>query len=141
MKFLIPLLVAAAMFAQPANPSLPVREVIQKYIQARETRDAKALAALFTEDADQLVSDGVWRKGREALVKGTLESSNSNDAHRTIEVQTVRLLTPRIAIADGRYTLGKRVMWTTIILTRDGGGAWLIAGIRNMLPALQTPAK
>ena len=32
-------------------------------------------AHAFTTDADQLVSNGGWRKGREAIVTGTLESS------------------------------------------------------------------
>ena len=33
-----------------------VRKVVETYLQARERRDEKALRALFTEDADQLVS-------------------------------------------------------------------------------------
>ena len=45
-----------------------VRAVVQKYVDAREAKDPKAIEALFTDDADQLVSDGTWRKGRDALV-------------------------------------------------------------------------
>ena len=113
-----------------------VRDVVRKYVDAREARDPKAVEALFTEDADQLVSDGVWRKGREAIVKGTLESSQRSTGKRTIEVQTVRLLSKDVAIADGRYSAGTRQMWTSILLTRKNG-VWKIAGIRNMLPAAQ----
>jgi hypothetical protein len=46
---------------EPAAPSADetaVRAVIQKYVDAREARDPKAIEPLFTEDADQLVSDG-----------------------------------------------------------------------------------
>ena len=113
-----------------------VRDVVRKYVDGREARDPKAVEALFTEDADQLVSDGVWRKGREAIVKGTLESSQRSTGKRTIEVQTVRLLSKDVAIADGRYSAGTRQMWTSILLTRKNG-VWKIAGIRNMLPAAQ----
>ena len=141
MKYLIAILAAATLFAQANDESIPVRDVIQRYVLAREMRDSKAIGVLFTEDADQLVSDGVWRKGREAIVKGTLESSQRNSGRRTIEVQTVRFLTPEAAIADCRYTLGDRRMWTSIVLTRTGGGGWLIAGIRNMLPTGQAPPK
>jgi uncharacterized protein (TIGR02246 family) len=111
-------------------------------MDARDARDPKALDALFTDDADQLVSDGVWRKGREALVKGTLASSQASAGKRTIVVQSVRFLSSDVAIADGRYTLAgtngapAREMWTSIFAVRKAG-VWKIAGIRNMLPAGQ----
>ena len=119
-----------------------IRGVVQKYVDAREARDPKAVEALFTADADQLVSDGVWRKGREAIVTGTLESSQRATGKRTIEVESVRVLAKDVAVADGRYLAGGRQMWTSIMLTRKKG-VWKIAGIRNMLPAPQPgpPAK
>jgi uncharacterized protein (TIGR02246 family) len=117
-----------------------VRQVVQRYIEAREASDAKAIEPLFTLDADQLVSDGTWRKGREELVQGMLESSKRNPAKRSIDVESVRILSADVAVADGRYTQkgearGKdRDMWTTIIVKRTSDG-WRIAAIRNMLPA------
>jgi uncharacterized protein (TIGR02246 family) len=117
-----------------------IRRVVQKYVDAREASDPKAIEPLFTPDADQLVSDGTWRRGRDELVKGMLESSRKNPARRTIEVATVRLLSPDVALADGRYVQkakagGKdRTMWTAITLKRGADG-WRIAAIRNMLPA------
>ncbi len=118
-----------------------VRLVIQRYVDAREASDSRRIEALFTHDADQLVSDGTWRRGREQLVQGMLESSRKNTARRTIDVQSVRWLTSDVAIADGRYVQqarngGKdRVMWTSIVLKRASDG-WRIAAIRNMLPAM-----
>ena len=117
-----------------------VRQVIQRYVDAREASDAKAIEPLFTPDADQLVSDGTWRRGRDELVRGMLESSRKNPAKRSITVESVRMLTSEVAIADGRYTQkgqagGKdREMWTTITL-KCGGDGWRITAIRNMLPA------
>src|SRR5215475_14864810 len=99
------------LFATPDEQA--IRDVVQKYVNARELQDPKAVEALFTEDADQLVSDGVWRKGRPAIVKGTLESSRRNSGHRTIDVESVRMLSPDVAIADGRYNAGSRQMWTS----------------------------
>jgi hypothetical protein len=69
-----------------------------------------------------------------------LESSRKNPARRTITVESVRLLSGDVALADGRYVQkaqpgGKdRVMWTAITLKRESN-AWKIAAIRNMLPA------
>lgn len=115
-----------------------LREVVRKYVDAREAREASAVEALLTPDADQLVSDGTWRHGRAALVQGMLESSRKNPAKRTIEVETVRLVTPDVALVDGRYTqVGAgdvRAMWTAFVMRRTAEG-WKISAIRNMLPA------
>jgi uncharacterized protein (TIGR02246 family) len=119
-----------------------VRQVVQRYVDAREASDPKAIETLFTPDADQLVSDGTWRKGRDVLVKGMLESSRKNPAKRSITVESVRLLTADVALADGRYIqkgqagVKDREMWTAITLKLAVDG-WRIAAIRNMLPASQ----
>jgi uncharacterized protein (TIGR02246 family) len=121
-----------------------VREVVRKYVEAREQRDAKGVEALFTADADQLVSSGEWRRGRQDLVTGTLASSQRSGGTRTITIETVRVIAPGVAIADGRYEIAgladgsKRQMWTTFVMTRTADG-WRIAAIRNMLPAPPVP--
>jgi putative lumazine-binding protein len=62
-------LFAALIPAQNANApeESKIRQVIQQYLDARERRDSEAVAAVFTPDADQLVSSGEWRKGRDAV--------------------------------------------------------------------------
>jgi uncharacterized protein (TIGR02246 family) len=136
MKFLLVLL-AATLFAQSADEA-QVREVVRKYTEARDhvvnQNDAKVLEALFTPDADQLVSNGQWRKGREEVVRGSIASSQTETGKRTIAVESVRFLSPTVALADARYELGDRKMWTTLLITRGQTG-WRIAAIRNMLPA------
>ena len=117
-----------------------IRDVVAQYLAAREHRDAKAVGELFTDDADQLVSSGEWRKGRDEIVRGTLASSDRTGGTRTIAVETIRFPKPDVAIADGRYELsntqeGTRRMWTSFVLVREGD-RWKIAAIRNMLPAL-----
>jgi uncharacterized protein (TIGR02246 family) len=124
-----------------------IRRVVQNYVEARESRNPAAIGALFTADADQLVSDGTWRKGRDELVRGMLESSKRTGGRRSIRVETVRLLAADVALVDGRYTQSglaggnDRELWTTILLTRSAG-VWRIAAIRNMLPtSAASPAK
>ena len=123
-----------------------IRQVVQKYVDARESMDANAIEALFTSDADQLVSTGEWRKGRSEVVRGTMASSQSSGGKRSITVVSVRFVAPGVAIADGRYEItgiaggGSRSMWTTLTLARGSEG-WRIAAIRNMLPAPATPSK
>jgi uncharacterized protein (TIGR02246 family) len=132
MKFLLVFL-AGTLFAQSADEQA-VREVVRKYVDARDHPDARALEALFTADADQLVSSGQWRKGREEVVRGTIASSQNETGKRTITVESVRFLAPGVALADGRYEIGDRKMWTSLLIVREPSG-WRIAAIRNMLPA------
>ena len=121
-----------------------VKDVVARYVNARETRDAAAVAALFTADADQLVSSGEWRRGRDQVVTGSLASTERTGGKRDILVEHVRFINDTVAIADGRYTIrggegGDRNMWSTFVMEKDGG-AWKIAAIRNMLPAA-SPAR
>src|SRR5262245_33817560 len=60
----------ATLSAQSPGEEAAVKAVVQKYVDAREAEDPKAIEPLFTADADQLVSDGTWRRGRDALVRG-----------------------------------------------------------------------
>jgi uncharacterized protein (TIGR02246 family) len=130
-----------ALHAQSPGDDTAIRALVQSYFDAREHRDPGRLAGLFTANADQLVSSGEWRKGRQALVDGVLASSARESGKRTIEIETIRHLTADVAIADGRYTItgaagpaGPRNMWSAFILQKQNG-RWFIAAIRNMLPA------
>jgi uncharacterized protein (TIGR02246 family) len=128
------------------NDDAAIREVVSKYVDARERIDPKAVEELFTSDADQLVSSGEWRRGRDAVVRGTMESSRRTGGKRSITVESVRMLTQDVAIADGRYELTSlaggetRSMWTTLVLKRTDKG-WRISAIRNMLPAAPAPGR
>ncbi len=134
------LVVASTSLCIAANPEAEIRAAIQKYVDVRDHPDPKALEALFTADADQLVSSGEWRKGRAAVVQGTIAASQKEAGKRTITVESIRFLTKTVAIAEGRYDLmdaagnPTRRMWTSMVLTREHSG-WHIAAIRNMLPA------
>jgi uncharacterized protein (TIGR02246 family) len=132
-------LALAALAAVPASAQsnagdeAAVRAVITAYVDAREKRDPAAIGALFTADADQVNSAGDWRRGRDGIVKGTLESSARNTASRRITVKSVRFAGPGMAVVDGDYQIGERLMWTTFVVVRQPEG-WKIAAIRNSLP-------
>lgn len=140
-------LVAAAASVHAGQAAAPraadeaaVRGLVAQYVAARERRDAAAIGALFTADADQFTTGGEWRRGRDAVVRGALASSERTAGTRRITVRRVRLVAADVAIADGAYDItgipggGSRAMWTTIVAVRDDG-AWRIAAIRNALPA------
>jgi uncharacterized protein (TIGR02246 family) len=130
---------ALAQSAAAANDEAAVRAIVARYVDAREKRDPKLLEALFTADADQLVTTGEWRQGRDNVVKGGLASSQANPGSRQITIEVVRFVAPGVAIADGRYEIREanaaapRRMRTTFVVVR-AGNEWRIAAIRNMAP-------
>jgi uncharacterized protein (TIGR02246 family) len=147
------LLGTALLGAQPAEPSRraadeqSVRDLVARYVAARDLRDPAAVAALFTADADQYTTSGEWRRGQPAIVSGTARSSRQNPGERRIRVEAVRFLTPDVAIADGPYEIvaggpdaATRQMWTSIVAVRLADG-WRIAAIRNMRPAGTPPPR
>ena len=136
------LLISAAVSAQSlevrARDEAAVRDVVRRYVEARERRQSAEIEALFTADADQYTTAGDWRRGRTAIGRGTLQSSARNPGTRTIRVESVRFVTPDVAIADGPYVITSggadpRRMWTTLVIVREGSG-WKIAAIRNIAP-------
>jgi uncharacterized protein (TIGR02246 family) len=135
------LLVSPVLFGQSdsrARDETAVRDVVRRYVDARERRQAAEIEAVFTADADQYTTAGEWRRGRAAIVPGALGSSARNPGTRTIQVESVRFVTPDVAIADGPYVIATgaadpRRMWTTLVVVRQASG-WRIAAIRNMAP-------
>src|SRR5512135_60493 len=67
-----------------------IKELVAKYHAARDLDDPVAIGALFTADADQLVSTGEWRHGRDELVAGMMKSTQQRPGKRTITVDTIR---------------------------------------------------
>ncbi len=132
--------IPAQMTADETADEQAIRELVASYAAARESRDAREIEALFVAEADQLVSSGVWRKGRDELVKGMLRSSQRNPGGRTLTVESVRFVAPGVALADARYVIAgadgsqTRRMWSTFVSVRSSDG-WRLAAIRNMLPA------
>ena len=117
-----------------------IKAVIQAFLDKRDANDSAGLSAILTADADQQQTSGAMRRGRDAVVKGSLTTQASTGGKRTIAVDSVRFVAADVAIADGRYdSVGRadgtdRHMLTSIVLRRESG-AWKIAAIRNMLPS------
>jgi uncharacterized protein (TIGR02246 family) len=119
-----------------------VKAVIQAFLDKRDANDAAGLSALLTADADQQQTSGAMRRGRDAVVTGSLATQRSTGGKRTISVDSVRFVAADVAIADGRYdSVGRadgsdRHMLTSMVLRREAG-RWKIAAIRNMLPSTE----
>jgi len=115
-----------------------ISALIDQYAQARETKDTVLLKQILTDEVDQLVSSGEWRRGIKSAVGGMLRSSSSNPGDRTLRIDQIRFLNTETAITDTRYEIKNangsiRKMWSTFIVVYEGN-RWKITAIRNMLP-------
>jgi uncharacterized protein (TIGR02246 family) len=141
-SFVVLVLAASGALAQAAERAADenaIKAVIQEFLDARDANDSKRLSAVLTTDADQQQTSGERRRGRDAVVKGSLTTQQSTGGKRTIAVDSIRFVAADVALADGRYDSVGRAdgsdlhMLTSIVLRREGG-AWKIAAIRNMVP-------
>jgi uncharacterized protein (TIGR02246 family) len=132
--------VALAQSADHAADEKAIKAVVQEFLDARDANDAKRLSAVLTADADQQQTSGERRRGRDAVIKGSLTTQQSTGGKRTIALDSIRFIAADAALADGRYDSVGRAdgsdlhMLTAIVLRREGG-AWKIAAIRNMVPS------
>ncbi len=120
----------------------PLYTLIDQYAQARETKDTVLLKQILTDDIDQLVSSGEWRRGFETAKQGMLRSSSANPGGRTLTVDQIRFLNQQTALVDTRYEIQNadgslRKMWSTFVVVNQND-LWKITAIRNMLPT-QSP--
>lgn len=134
---------AFALAQQPASRAADeaaIRELANAFLATRAGSDADSLRALLVEEADQQVTSGRMRSGREAVVQGSLETTQATGGQRTITLERIRFLTADVAIADGPYAIvgrndGPDRHYRTTFVVQRVDGAWKIAAIRNMLPA------
>lgn len=116
-----------------------ISSLIDQYSEAREKIDTSLLKTILTDDIDQLVSNGEWRKGIASAVAGMVRSSSGQPGTRTLKIESIKMLGPVTAIADCRYEITNadgtiRKMWSAFIVVEEKG-KWKISAIRNMLPS------
>jgi uncharacterized protein (TIGR02246 family) len=144
------LMLAVAFPAVPNGQSLAaadetaIRRVVQQHDERRSSADWKGVGSLFAEDGATLTSAGEWRRGRGQIEKGGAQAGAAvyKGAKYATKIDSVRLLAPTVAIADGTFEIaniggsGSRKGNTTYVLVKSGEG-WRIAATRSMVP---TPA-
>jgi len=127
-----------------------VRHVTLQQAVTWNAHDARAYAALFTEDCDVVNVVGWWWKGRAELERKLAAAFSYvfKDSKLTIEDVQVRFVAPDIALAHARWSMvgahtppgmpEPRAGIQTLVLTRHGG-AWLITGFQNTASVPERP--
>lgn len=125
------------------SDEVEIRTVATQQGDAWTQHDAKAYAALFTEDCDVVNVLGWWWKGR-AQLESKLTTAFGyvfKDSQLSVTDVKVRFLSPDIAVAHAAWTMsGARspagtqsppsAGIQTLVLTKRGGH-WLISAFQN----------
>lgn len=126
--------------AEMSKDEANIRQAVQQLENGWNTRDGKAFAAPFTADADYVVVNGMYIKGREAINKGHQQIFDTvyKDSTNKATVKGVRFVRADVAIVhvewelavryEGKEEKGKAL--NTLIMTKDGN-KWSIAAFHN----------
>ena len=135
-------ILAGPAVAQTAADGAEIRRAARLQGETWSRHDAKAYAALFTEDCDVVNVVGWWWKGRAELEKKLTEAFKFmfKDSKLTITDVTTRFLGPDVAVAHARWTMtGARTPAgmqepregiQTLLFTKQQG-RWLIDAFQN----------
>lgn len=124
---------------------IDVRAQVEAYERAWNSHDARSVAAFFTADADMVMGNGPRIEGREAIEEWWAQyfSAISDNRAGTFQMESLRMLTPDVALANvSTLTAGRdendeelpprRARGTWILTVQHG--QWLISALRG-LPA------
>lgn len=117
-----------------------IRQRAVDYVTAFDKGDAALLAKLFTTDAEYIDEEGTVVQGRSAIQKVFEEDFADQPGFKLeLDVETVRLLSPGVAIEDGAATVtaaeGTILSYTNynaVMVKIDG--QWLLASVREHAP-------
>lgn len=111
------------------------------FVEAFNRQDAAAVAALFTEDGEMADLSGTELTSGREEIKARYEEVFANDPPQmAVEVDSVRLVAPNLAIEDGvaHFTPGEdeeappRSVTYTAVLMKNVDGVWQIASTRDL---------
>lgn len=118
----------------------------EKFVKAFGDQDPKALAALFTPEAEYVDSTGVIFHGREAIEAEYIASFEVRPAGTLeLELVSIRPIAEGIVVEDGLSTFTPKEagpssqMRYTATHVRQADGAWLLASVRELEMPVLTP--
>lgn len=114
-----------------------IRATSKAFTAAFNKKDAKSLAALWTEDGDFLDDAGIRLVGRSAIEKSYAGYFAANpQAHMRVVIDSIRLLSDNAAIEDGRAFVdppaaGPAGYGKYTAVHVKVGGQWLMSTVRD----------
>ena len=126
-----------------------IAQLDDRYREAWSNRDAKAIAALYTEDASGVGAMGETVSGRMAIEEGEAKgfAELPEGAQLEFEQISLRFIRPTIAIADGAWTMSglpaeggppTEGLYTEVLVKKDG--EWLYTAGLSRVPMVPPSA-
>jgi uncharacterized protein (TIGR02246 family) len=122
-----------------------IADLLASFVKAFNAKDAKALGALFTADAEIEDDDGEVTRGRDAIVERFSGMFKENGGDRlAVETDSLRFLGTDIAIEEGTASISAAALTPpqtnrySVIYARQGA-RWLHARIRDEQPGEDSP--
>ena len=128
-------------FAQEASSpqdSSAIEQAAKQFVEMFNRHDAKAVAALFAEDAELVERSGERFVGRDEIEAAFSDSFAQNPkAKLSLAVDTLRFVTPDVAVEEGRTTWYPDGVTATVESTYrvahvKRNGQWLMVGARTI---------
>lgn len=117
-----------------------IRKIVSRMQDGWNAGDGKAFASSFAPDADYVVINGMFIKGRDAIDAGHQRIFDTIYKNSNIQsaIKSVRFIRDDIAVAHIKWTLKFNMngaaqegnAMSTIVLTRESG-QWSIASFQN----------
>jgi uncharacterized protein (TIGR02246 family) len=130
-----------------------VRKGCEAIVVAWNKHDAKAVAAVFTEDADMITADGRLISGRAEIEKSLAADHGGALREASLQVlkEPVRFPTPDVAVSDAEVQIagvagpdGAKMPPMTLMVTnvwKKTDGNWLVFASRHYPKGSPAPAK
>lgn len=141
--FVCALTAAASGQTPPANKDAAsdeaaIRAIVRSVQDAWNAHDGKAFAAPFAPDADYVIVNGMYIKGREAIEQGHTQIFMTiyKESRNAATVKGVRFLRPDVAVAHVEWNMEVRPggdkgrALNTMVMTKENG-RWHIAAFHN----------
>lgn len=113
-----------------------VREIVSQLCEGWNAGSGETFAAPFAEDADYVIVNGMYIKGRPVIESGHQQIFDTiyKGSHNTATIKSVRFLREDVALVHVQWHLifqhGTNTTMNTLVLTKEDG-LWRIAAFHN----------
>src|SRR6185503_3367444 len=138
--------VISPVFAQNdrAADEAAIRENVKQMVSGWNTKSGALFATPFADDADYVIINGNYIKGREVIAQSHQRIFDSifKDTTLTLEVKQIRFIRPEVAVVhvsghrDSRTKELNQGAMITLVMTKEKQG-WKIAAFQNTAVASQ----
>lgn len=134
--------------AAPSADEQAIRAVAAAYVKSYNVHDAKAVAALFTQDAQIVDGQGDAIQGNAAIEQVFSDLFRAYpQATTSVTIESIRFLNPSLAVEDGtahvRLAEGEPIEPNdyAVVHVKQPNGRWLMASARDLESSGAPPAE